>query len=81
MDNKNDYTSQVVEDIKNKINSKVLSCIADHNDEPLDFMYAIMNEADLTDEMALYYLWDSFGYKYTEDELKKVIAKYHEEND
>lgn len=67
--------------MKNKINSKVLGYIADHNNEPLDFMYAIMNEADLTDETALYYLWDSFGYKYTEDELKEVIVKYHKEND
>lgn len=67
--------------MKNKISSRVLDYIADHNNEPLDFMYAIMSEADLTDEKALYYLSDSFGYKYTEDELKEVIARYHREND
>lgn len=65
--------------MKNKIDNRVLDYIADHNNDPLDFMYAIMNEADLTDKEALYYLDDSFGYKYTEDELKEVIAKYHEE--
>ena len=58
----------------------MLDYIADHNNEPLDFIYAIMNEADLTDETALCYLSDSFGYKYTEDELKEIITKYHEEN-
>lgn len=67
--------------MKNKIDSKILGYIADHNNEPLDFMYAIMHEADLTDKEALYYLSESFGYKYAEDELKEVIAKYHKEND
>lgn len=67
--------------MKNKIDNKVLDYITDHNNEPLDFMYAIMNETDLTDEEALCYLNDSFDYKYTEDELKEVITKYHKEND
>lgn len=66
--------------MKSEINDKVLDYIADHNNEPLGFMYAIMHEADLTDETMLYYLSNSFGYKYTEDELKEVIARYHEEN-
>lgn len=66
--------------MKNKINSRMLDYIADHNNEPLDFIYAIMNEADLTDEEVLYYLSVSFDYKYTENELKEIIARYHEEN-
>lgn len=66
--------------MKTDISNKVLDYIADHNSDPLDFMYAIMNEADLTDERALGYLSESFGFKYTEEELKKVVAQYHAEN-
>ena len=56
--------------MKTKITNKVLDYIADHNSDPLDFMYAIMNEADLTDERALGYLSESFGFKYTENQIK-----------
>lgn len=66
--------------MENKINDEVLDYIAEHNSDPLDFMYAIMSEADLTDEEALEYLMESFGYKSDEDKLKEVIAQYHREN-
>lgn len=67
--------------MENKIDEKVLDYIAEHNSDTLDFMYAIMSEADLTDEEALEYLRESFGYKYDDNELKEVIAQYHKEND
>lgn len=66
--------------MEEKIDNKVLDYIAEHNSDPLDFMYAIMSEADLTDEEALEYLMESFGYKSDEDKLKEVIAQYHKEN-
>lgn len=66
--------------MEEKINNEVLDYIAEHNSDPLDFMYAIMSEADLTDEEALEYLMESFGYKSNEDKLKEVIAQYHREN-
>lgn len=66
--------------MENKINDEVLDYIAEHNSDPLDFMYAIMSEADLTDKEALEYLMESFGYKSDEDKLKEVIAQYHREN-
>lgn len=67
--------------MENKINNEVLDYIAEHNSDPLDFMYAIMSEADLTDEEALQYLSESFSYKYDENELKEIIEQYHKEND
>lgn len=70
----------MVHTMENKINDEVLDYIAEHNSDPLDFMYAIMSEADLTDEEALEYLMESFGYKSDEDKLKEVIAQYHREN-
>lgn len=70
----------MVPTMENKINDEVLDYIAEHNSDPLDFMYAIMSEADLTDEEALEYLMESFGYKSDEDKLKEVIAQYHREN-
>ena len=66
--------------MEEKIDNEVLDYIAEHNSDPLDFMYAIMSEADLTDEEALEYLMESFGYKSDEDKLKEVIAQYHREN-
>lgn len=63
--------------MENKINDEVLDYIAEHNSDPLDFMYAIMSEADLTNEEALQYLSESFGYKYDEE----IIKQYHKEND
>ena len=66
--------------MEEKIDNEVLDYIAEHNSDPLDFMYAIMSEADLTDEEALEYLMESFGYKSDEDKLKEVIAQYHKEN-
>lgn len=66
--------------MENKINDEVLDYIAEHNSDPLDFMYAIMSEADLTDEEALQYLSESFSYKYDENELEEIIAQYHREN-
>lgn len=70
----------MVPTMEEKINNEVLDYIAEHNSDPLDFMYAIMSEADLTDEEALEYLMESFGYKSDEDKLKEVIAQYHREN-
>ena len=70
----------MVPTMEEKINNEVLDYIAEHNSDPLDFMYAIMSEADLTDEEALEYLMESFGYKSDEDKLKEVIAQYHKEN-
>ena len=70
----------MVHTMEEKIDNKVLDYIAEHNSDPLDFMYAIMSEADLTDEEALEYLMESFGYKSDEDKLKEVIAQYHREN-
>lgn len=67
--------------MENKIDEKVLDYIAEHNSDTLDFMYAIMSEADLTDEEALDYLRESFGYKCDDDKLKLVIEQYHREND
>ena len=70
----------MVPTMENKINDEVLDYIAEHNSDPLDFMYAIMSEADLTDEEALQYLSESFSYKYDENELKEIIEQYHKEN-
>ena len=70
----------MVPTMEEKIDNEVLDYIAEHNSDPLDFMYAIMSEADLTDEEALEYLMESFGYKSDEDKLKEVIAQYHKEN-
>ena len=70
----------MVHTMEEKIDNEVLDYIAEHNSDPLDFMYAIMSEADLTDEEALEYLMESFGYKSDEDKLKEVIAQYHKEN-
>lgn len=67
--------------MKNRINSKKIDYIVEHNNNPLDFMYAIMRETKLTDDEALEYLSVSFGYKYTEDELKKIITQYHKESE
>lgn len=66
--------------MEEKIDNEVLDYIAEHNSDPLDFMYAIMSKADLTDEEALEYLMESFGYKSDEDKLKEVITQYHKEN-
>lgn len=74
------FSQRMVPTMENKINDEVLDYIAEHNSDPLDFMYAIMSEADLTDEEALEYLMESFGYKSDEDKLKEVIAQYHREN-
>lgn len=71
----------MVPTMENKINDEVLGYIAEHNSDSLDFMYAIMSEADLTDEEALQYLSESFGYKYDEAKLEEIIKQYHKEND
>lgn len=62
------------------IRSEMLDYIAERNSNPTDFLYAIMHEANLSDEKVLEYLKEIFGYIYTEDKLKEIIAKYHEEN-
>lgn len=61
------------------IGDDILDYIAEHNSDPMDFLYAIMHEAKLSDSSALAYLIESFGYKYAEDELKDIICKYREE--
>ena len=66
--------------MSNEINDELLDYIAEHNSQPDDFLYAIMSEADLTDEEALYYLKDSFGYKYSDKELKGIIYEYRRDN-
>ena len=74
--------SEPVEEVdKTAICSDLLDYIAEHCNDPEDFLYAIMREADLSDEVALAFLSDSFGYKYDEDELKEIVAAYHEQND
>ena len=65
------------EEYKDEIEDYVLDCIARYNNNPMDFMYAIMDKAALTDEKAFEYLNEHFGYKYDEDELKEVIEEYH----
>lgn len=63
-----------------KVTDDVLNIITAQNKDPLDFVYALMNIADLPDEYILGYLHDAFGYKYTEEGLSDVLAKYKEEN-
>ena len=63
------------------ISGELLAYIAAHCDDPTAFLYAIMHEAMVSDEDTLMYLDESFGHKYSEEELKEIIAKYHKEND
>ena len=63
--------------MKKRIGDETLDYITEHNENPLDFMYAIMHEADLTDEEALCYLCNAFDYKYSVEELKEIIAEYN----
>ena len=70
---------EIQEQDSQMIGDDMLDYIAEHNSDPMDFLYAIMHEAKLSDSSALGYLVESFGYKYTEDELKEIIRKYREE--
>jgi hypothetical protein len=73
------YVKNLTENFEEeKIDSEVLDYIAEHNSDPSDFLWAIMHEADLTDEEALSYLMDSFGYKNSEEDLREIIAEYRE---
>lgn len=62
-----------------KITDDVLDKISDQNKEPMDFIYALMNVAKLSDEYVLGYLTDAFGHKYSAEELWRCIRKYKEE--
>ena len=74
------YSREDLDVNNNVIDNKLLDLIAEQNNSPLDFVYAIMHRADLNDNKALEYLKNSFDYKYSEDELKEVIVQYHREN-
>lgn len=63
-----------------KIKEEVLEYISNHNDNPMDYMYAIMHQAELTKEEALAYLEEAFIAKYSEAELENVLENYFAEN-
>lgn len=63
-----------------KITDEVIDQITEQNKEVIDFIYALMNIAELPDEYVLGYLTDAFGHKYSAEELGNVLAKYKEEN-
>lgn len=62
------------------LTDEVIDQITEQNKEVIDFIYALMNIAELPDEYVLGYLNDAFGYKYSAEELGDVLAKYKEEN-
>jgi hypothetical protein len=63
------------------INSSLLCYIADHNERPIDFIYALHNATNVNfdDDAIMSYLREYFGYYCSEEVLKNAIAQYREE--
>ena len=63
------------------ISADALEYITIHNNNPMDYTYAIMSVANLTNEELFEYLRGAFGYKYTSEELMEIIKEYRKETE
>ena len=58
------------------ISDDQLDYIVEHNPDPVDFLFALTCNMGVTNEEALSYMVEVFGYKYSIEELSAFYKKF-----